>query len=318
MIITMKKTFIALLAIASVAACNKADLVSVAEGDLISFGNAFVDNATKATDPSYSSNDIEKFNVYGTVNDVLIYPGTEITKTAYNEAWTCPVDQYWIPGASYKFVGIVDGNVTEDSDVISKTNLEDGMPKSITYNADGKTDLLCQTITKTANTNGTPNGLVKFNYTHLLSKVNFKVVNKSAQADGYSFLVKNIKCEGYISATYDVEDGEWTSPTVGNILFKNITVAAKAASSELDTEVLLLPATVGVSFTVDILYDGNLVTTTDYNGYSHELAVANSYNFIIEVSVGEKIEFTVEKQPEWTNGNTVDTDSDSIKDAVVL
>lgn len=314
----MKKTFIALLAIASMAACNKADVVSVVEGDLISFGNAFVDNATKATDPSYSSKDIEKFNVYGTVNDVLIYPGTEITKTEYNEAWTCPVEQYWIPGANYKFVGIVDGNVTDGSNVISKTNLENGMPVSITYKADGKTDLLCQTITKSANTNGTPNGLVKFNYTHLLSKVNFKVVNKSTQAAGYSFVVKNIKCKGYTGATYDVNNEKWTSPTDGNIPFENITVAAGVASSELTTEVLLLPATVEVSFTVDILYDGNLVTSTNYSEYSHPLVIANSYNFIIEVSVGEKIEFTVEKQPEWTNGNTVDTNSDSVKDAVVL
>lgn len=282
------------------------------EGELIGF-NSFVENSTRATDPSYSNKDIAKFNVYGTVNNVLIYPGTEITKgeAAYGSAWTCPVDQYWIADADYKFVGIVDGNVAN----VTTTNLDgDGMPTSVEYTADGKTDLLCQTITRKNDTS-----IVKFNFSHLLSKVNFTVVNGSSTADGYSFVVKNITFNGATKATYDVVDAEWgTATATGNTVLgntvegsadKNIVVASKAASAELANEVLFLPGEYTISFTVDILYNGELVTTTNYPVspaiYTCTLAANNAYNFKVNVAVGQLIQFTVEKRPTWTpNGDT--------------
>lgn len=293
----MKKIYIAILALAAVAACNKSEVVETNLGEVIAFGDAFVDNATKATDPPYSANNITEFNVYGTVNDVVIYPGTKITKgdAAYGEAWTCTVNQYWIPGASYKFVGIVDGA----KDGVTKTNLTDGMPVSVEYTADGVTDLLCQTITKTANTDGTANGLVAFDFNHLLAKVNFTVTNSSTQADGYSFLVKNITFAGSTKATYDLASG-WKDATSGNISFGDIAVASKAASNELVTEKLLIPGEVKVSFTVDILYNGTTITTKNYApAEAFTIEAANAYNFKVAVSVGELIQFTVEKQPTW-------------------
>ena len=156
----MKKILISMLAVAALVSCSKEESIRIDQGELISFGNAFVDNSTRATDPSYSTNDIESLNVYGTVNGVVIYPGTEITKNGanYGAAWTCPVDQYWIAGANYKFVGIVDGNKSG----VTATTVENGMPTSISYTADGKTDLLCQTITKTAKTDGTANAKITF------------------------------------------------------------------------------------------------------------------------------------------------------------
>lgn len=314
----MKKVFIAILALAAAAACNKAEVVETNPGEAIAFGNTFVDNATKATDPSYSTNDIAKFNVYGTVNNVVIYPGTEITKggAAYGTAWTCPVNQYWIPGADYKFVGIVDGNKSG----VTTTNLTDGMPVSIEYTADGVTDLLCQTITKTANTDGTANGLVSFNFTHLLSKVNFTVNNGSKDAAGYSFIVKGINFNGATAATYDVETNAWSAPTAtGNTLIgntravgtdeiKDIVVASGSEKTELTTEVLFLPGTYTITFTVDILYEGNIITSTNYpvsGTYSHTLEAAKAYNFNVAVSVGELIQFTVTEQPEWTSETIV-------------
>ena len=295
----MKKTIFAILALAAVAACNKAEVIESNPGEAIEFGDAFVDNATKATDPSYSANNITEFNVYGTVNNVVIYPGTKVTKggAAYNTAWTCPVDQYWIPGASYKFVGIVDGN-KED---VTKTNLTNGMPVSIEYTADGQTDLLCHTITKTANTDGTANGLVAFNFTHLLSKVNFTVTNNSTEANGYSFVVKNIVFAGRTNAEYNVEGKAWENPVTGNISFPDVTVETTVASNDLETEMLLIPGTVNVSFTVDILYNGTPITSTDYAPTTtYNIEAGNAYNFKVAVSVGELIQFTVEKQPTWT------------------
>ena len=306
------------------------------EGELIGF-NSFVENSTRAAvDPSYSAKDIQSFKVYGTVNggqgDVLIYPGTVITKgdAAYGSPWTCPVNQYWIAGATYKFVGIVDGEV----DGVTKTYPEEGMPTSVEYTADGKTDLLCETINYTAFSaediaDGEKNDIVKFNFSHLISKVNFTVVNGSKGATGYSFVVKNINFDGATKATYDVVNAEWLDATatgktlVGNnerpvvvdgveTKVKDIVVASGAASAELATEVLFLPGEYTISFTVDILYDGKLVTTTNYPAtgttYKHTLAANNAYNFKVNVAVGQLIEFTVTQKPTWKDGDgTSDT-----------
>lgn len=315
----MKKLFISMLAVAALASCSQEDVIVADKGDLIGF-NSFVENSTRATDPSYSANDIKSFKVYGTVNggqgDVLIYPGTLITKgdAEYGSPWTCPVSQYWIAGATYKFVGIVDGEV----DGVTKTYPEDGMPTSVEYTADGATDLLCQTIDYTAFSadqiaDGKKNDIVKFNFSHLLSKVNFTVVNGTPNEDGYSFVVKNITFNGATKATYDVVKAEWgTATATGNTVLgntvedsadKNIVVASNAASAELAKEVLFLPGEYIISFTIDILYNGKPVTTTNYPAtgttYKHKLDANNSYNFKVNVAVGKLIEFSVEKQPTW-------------------
>lgn len=309
----MKKLFTILAVAAAVVACQKNETIALDNGEAIAFGNAFVENSTRAADPSYSANNIQSFNVYGTVNNVVIYPGATVTKgtAAYGTAWSCTdadgnaINQYWIPGASYKFVGIVDG----DKENVSKTTLVNGMPTTISYKADGATDLLCQTIDKVANTDGTANGLVAFNFNHLLAKVNFTVNNNSTEADKYSFVVKNITFAGNTEGVYNVATAAWDttkfktgSTAVGNGIDKTIIVATTAASSELNTEVLFLPGTYSVSFTVDILYDGNVITTTQYpasGSYSHALEAGKAYNFIAEVAVGELIQFTVTEQPKW-------------------
>ena len=308
----MKKFFIAIAAIATAAACSQNETISLDNGEAISFGNAFVENSVRAADPSYSANDIKSFKVYGTVDGgqgaVVIYPGTVITKDGaeYNKAWTCPVQQYWIEGAQYKFVGIVDGKKSG----VTETNTVDGMPTTISYTADGATDLLCQTIDRKDDTS-----LVAFSFNHLLAKVNFTVKNNSKDADKYSFVVKNIAFEGNTAGVYDVAKAAWDADkfttgstavgntrTVGETEVKDIVVATTAASNELGTEVLFLPGTYGVSFIVDILYDGKLITTTKYPAtgtYEHSLEAGKAYNFIVEVAVGQTIQFSVEKQPTW-------------------
>ena len=308
----MKKFFIAIAAIATAAACSQNETISLDNGEAISFGNAFVENSVRATDPSYSANDIKSFKVYGTVDGVqgavVIYPGTVITKDGaeYNKAWTCPVQQYWIEGAQYKFVGIVDGKKSG----VTETNTVDGMPTTISYIADGATDLLCQTIDRKDDTS-----LVAFSFNHLLAKVNFTVKNNSKDADKYSFVVKNIAFAGNTAGVYNVAKAAWDADqfttgstavgntrTVGETEVKDIVVATTAASNELGTEVLFLPGTYGVSFIVDILYDGKLITTTNYPAtgtYEHSLEAGKAYNFIVEVAVGQTIQFSVEKQPTW-------------------
>lgn len=318
----MKKIFISLLAVAALAACNKAEVIDSNPGEAIAFGDAFVDNATKA-DPSYSANDISSLNVYGTVDGgqgaVVIYPGTLVTRGAagYGTAWECDVKQYWVPGAAYKFVGIVDGNKSG----VTTTNLTAGMPTSISYTADGVTDLLCNTFEKRANTNGESNGLVAFNFNHLLAKAKFTVKNSSTKASNYLHKVREIKISNaYNSGTYNVVNNTWTGQASnGGQAFDGI--VAEGASTECANEKLLIPGltSVTVEFVVDLFYvetvggvkKETLISTTEYTTAKNAAKTATiaieankAYNFNITVAVGELIQFTVTTQPEWTTPTT--------------
>ena len=79
----MKKVFIAILAVAAFAACNKAEVVESAPVAAIAFENAFVDNTTKATDITKAN--LSDFGVYGTVtkgeNAALIFNNQTVSKS---------------------------------------------------------------------------------------------------------------------------------------------------------------------------------------------------------------------------------------------
>ena len=181
------------------------------------------------------------------------------------------------------------------------------MPTTITYNADGVTDLLCATVERLNNTNY---DTVAFSFTHLLSKVNFTVTNESTDASGYSFVVKNIKLVGNKTGVYDVVAGAWDTDefTIDETNLPEITVASGAASNELTTEVLFLPGQYVITFDVDIIYNDEVITTTSYpattGAYTYTLDAAKAYNFNVDVAVGQKINFTVSAQPTWANGGT--------------
>ena len=337
----MKKLFLMLAAAAAVASCSK-DYTIDYNKEVIEFGNVFVDNATRATDPSYSTTAdkgvaLESFNVYGTVNNVNIFNGNIVSKGSaeYGNAWTMESSapkQYWIAGANYEFVAVVDGNKTVDEKVITKTTVNGaGIPITITYNSDGATDLLCARVVRNNNTN---TNVVAFEFTHLLSKVNFTVTNDDKDAVGYSFVVRNINFKGNVEGVYNVTDGVWynnqfttgykvlgNERTVDSTTVKDIVVASGTASNELGTEVLFLPGEYEITFTVDILYNGNIITTTNYpttGAYEFTLAQSNAYNFNVTVAVGDLIQFTATTMPDWDNGNTNDTDGDTTNDSVVL
>ena len=288
------------------------------EGELIGF-NSFVENSTRATDPSYSAKDIQSFKVWGTVNGVNIYNGALVSRNdkAYNVAWDCEGNQqYWISGADYVFTGIVDG----DKAGVSTTTAVNGLPTTIEYTADGATDLLCQTIVRKAYTGS---DIVAFNFTHLLSKVNFTVKNNSTAAKDYIFVARDITFTGATKGTYTIayptENGQlvggtWAYTENDDIALLPLTVKTDVASAELGAEVLFIPGSYIVDFAVDVYYKevavANRITTMEYAASTQSLEANKAYNFVVNVSLGNRIEFTVEEQPEWNydvnNSGTVD------------
>ena len=326
----MKKIILAAMALAALAACTKETTVDVAREE-IAFGNAFIDNSTKAdaaTDPSYSTTGngvaLTQFNVYGAVNGVNIFDGNTVAKgeAAYGSAWSLTgAKQYWIAGADYKFVGVVDGT---KSGVTTITPDAAGLPATIQYTADGETDLLCDVVT--VDDAAAPYGVVAFNYTHLLSKINFAVKNTTdASATNYRFVLTSAKLtNAYESAEYDVNTDEWTpAADMREFDLANLTINSGATQYH-SQEVLLIPGSaVGVYVKANIEATDNgtawtVVSTVEktfanalgmVDSTPKTLARATAYNFIVELGVGTEIQFSAAAMPEWTDG---DGDSNTV------
>ena len=301
----MKKLFTILAVAATLVSCAKDETIAVNKGEAIQFGNAFVENSTRAADPSYSGTaDFTSFKVWGTVaatetsTPVAIFADDTVTGSTVgaNSVWTCNVKQYWIKDALYNFAALANaGTVTLGTDLL---------PKTVTYTAN-QTDLV---YAKSAQYTGKASGndLVAFTFQHLLSKVNFTVNNGSQSATGYSFQVRDIEIAGATAGTCDVTTTPvtWTATANDGYTIANITVDNDTASADIGTALLVVPGNVTVSFNVDIIVKGVVLGTKEYTSAVTTLAPANSYNFVVTPTVGEEIKFTVEKKPEWTTPTT--------------
>lgn len=331
----MKKLFIMLAAAATVASCANEETVMEAPGQAIEFGNVFVDNATRAnavTDPSYSTSGkgvaLESFNVYGAVGGVNIFNGDKVVKgtAAYGNAWALEDPNqktYWIAGADYKFVGVVDGNKTG---VTAITPDDAGLPKTIAYTVDGRTDLLCDVVT--CDDVAAPYPLVAFNFTHLLSKVKFSVKNTSTDATNYRFVLTSAKLTNvYEDGVYDVNADSWTPGSNMREFELDETTITNGATQYHNHEILLIPGSkkvgVVVAANIEATDDGGTTwetVSTISKTFENvvELEKSKAYNFIVELGVGTEIQFTANQMPEWGNGNTVDTDEDDVNDSITL
>ena len=311
----MKKLFISMLAVAALASCSQEDVIVADKGDLIGF-NSFVENSTRADDPSYGGGQgqaaLTQFKVWGTVdasngNPVAIYANDTVTGTAVgaNNIWNCTTKtQYWIKDAIYNFAALVNaGTVTTGVDLL---------PATVEFSANGSTDLLYARSTADIVGLASQNGPVNFTFAHLLSKVYIGVTNNSSSATGYSFLVKNIKINApKTDGKYYIQDvveddntipaGTWTA-TTGEYTFANISVTG--ATAECAAEQLLIPGNAIVSFDVDIICNNATITTKHYSK-SVTLAAGNAYRFNILASVGDAITFSVTTQPTWSNQDPI-------------
>jgi hypothetical protein len=275
---------------------------------LIAFGNAFVDNATKATDPTYGTEALTKFNVYGTVSGTVngggtvnIFNGDEVTGSVGQNVWSCTNEQYWIPTANYSFAAVVDATVA--------TKNAYNMPLTLTTVADNNGNLKDMLYATAAVTNATANqGPVNFTFSHLLSKAQFTVTS-NAQG-GYYHTVTGIKVSNFETGTYTIAgDGTWAGTTAKDIEFGSVTEVTQTSGAKTNaTQMLLVPnaATFNVTFTVD-LYKGTtkLGTETKTIAVEKDLVKGNAYNFTIACSVGNPIKFTVTNDPTWSEQTNV-------------
>lgn len=314
----MKKIFFAAIALVALASCAKEEFVSV-NRQAISFGEAFVDNATRA---DYSDGqELTTFDVFGTVTGtagtVNIFAGIPVTGTVGAATWSYDQQyaQYWIPGADYNFAAVV------DADGVGTSTATYGMPTTLTSTADATTGVRNDLLYAEAHVEDAAanQGVVDFTFFHLLSKVHFTVT--STAQGGYYHEVTGISVSSFKTATFTLDNaitpgtidgGTWAADTADtNALSVPFADIAEVSSTNGTTgvsnaDMLLVPnaADFKVEFTVN-LYKGNtLLGTTSYTGVnaktvSTDLLKGNAYNFTIACSVGNPIQFTVTNDPTW-------------------
>lgn len=330
----MKKTILATLAIASMMSCSNEELLEAPAQQAITFGNTFVEKApaTRAAyDGSYTTSSLTQFQVYGTITNTSDATGRVFTgEVVENQSGTWTLDgatQYWIPGNTYHFWGIADGNVQGATSV--DAGEKNCVPQTITVDASQQKDVLLATRTfkDYQTTHGT---VVEFTFRHLMAKAKFTVKNTVSTDNDYNYVVKDIKITTDNKGIYNVADGTWSLAEDSksyNLEFGNAIAIDTEASNE-DSEAvvigfnekavsnferLLIPnkdierdnKTLTVKFYCELYKGGTLIhkgertVTTEKNVV---LVQGHAYNFIISLgNPGEKIQFTVEKINDWEN-----------------
>lgn len=325
-----------MMAVAALAACATEDTIVTPQRDAIAFDNAFVDGSTKAIDPSITTGSLEGFKVYGTITGsngvaVNIFDGVEVSKNLTTgvgtEGWKYATDftSYWIPNNSYKFAAVVNGEVAETDGVVSK------MPKKLSYEADGKTDLLYAEVDYGVYTYGTSPKIVAFTFQHLLSKVKFIVKNKMTSNTAgrlYQYTVENVKLAGaFAEGVYAIgETTPWAGTGSRDFEFGHVSNAAKDTDSTAAKligavgaadqatshyEYLLIPGTFNATITADIRTwlngtDISVAANVPYTAnVDLDLKPGYAYNLIIELdNPGEEIQFKVTAVEGWNETHT--------------
>lgn len=301
----MKKMFFALFAVLAMVSCSNEEVIEV-NREQIAFGEVFVDNATRA---DYSTDKtVNAFKVYGTVSGTQIFNGANVTRgsKANGEAWGCDgAAQYWLPSSTYNFAAIVDGEAT------ATTALPATIPFTVADGADNL-DLLYATATVTTDPNADPtgvngNGVVAFDFSHLLSKLQFKIKNETNQKyQVTSISVTGAKKDGL----YTIGTSAWTTTTEDTVplTFGTATVAGGATVAASEARQLLPVAqTLEVTITYNVLdaSDG-VVGTLEKTGTINQTFVKNTVYVVTATLSGTAINFSFNTVNGWTTGSGLD------------
>ena len=322
----MKKIFIAVLAVAALASCSKEQTVNVDKGEAISFENAFVENATRATD--LTTTNLQDFGVYGTVakggNTALIFDNTKVYKSG--DVFKYDVAQYWIAAANYTFTAIAPHAGAKWSYDPEETTLSFDNEA-----AAAEQDVLFAYAAKATEAELTAQNTlpVAFTFKHILSKIAFKFENTFTDGNTtlsiYNVKINNTAKKGTMAINDAGEDQAWKGT-------ENLVVPFGTQSANVDlnkgaaignganlvvNHQYIIPAKREYVITFDVdLYQAGVYLATYKHKITKEINFAKNGNYSLNVKLAPDtvdpdngtlypIEFTVEKVENWdsTNGN---------------
>lgn len=313
----MKKILIALAALATIAACDKAEVVEAPQGDAIAFGDAFVDNTTKAI--YTAANQIQGFSVWGNVKGIndtplALYPteGATVTRgtgVALGAAWTCSVARYWTPSASYNFTAIANG---------TGTDLQNGIPTKISYsiNSTDPADLIYGATTAATDASAVPTSgvntanVVTFTMEHLLSRL--QVSFQNTLSDGYIYNISNVKVSTWKDGVYTISTKAWAKEGTNSVelVYGDVAGLAPTTATVATGDHLIIPGSdIIISFDYTLNLNGTPIYSKSVSNYSVSLSSVkgNSYTINVQLKAGNQIQFSVAETSglgAWVNGGS--------------
>lgn len=300
----MKKILVSVLAIAGLVACNNENVISVADSRTpITFDGVFVENATRANDPSTTTDNINEFYVWAYMNEVdgTVFEDEKVSRSGAK--WTYDHISYWMPDNHYFFAAFA-GDRSNDQVVGLPVNMEKYGLGEITFtNNDGTNDILYAEYDVVANATNAP---VKFQFAHLLSKVKFTFINGFAN-ENQTVVVKDIQMVAPEVASVNLSevvldpDHRENNKIVWDNYSEDVTLdfgdmngAAKLAIGDRkssDNERLTIPASAKQSYTITFLvdvYNGNQpgikdrLMTVELKGF--EFVAGRAYNLVATIN----------------------------------
>lgn len=340
----MKKVFFMALAAAAMVSCSNDEVVDLNQ-EAIAFGDNFIENSTRAIDPSYSTEALTQFNVWGSVaNDgetayIPIFTNDNVEGTVgAGIVWECTTKtQYWIAGRKYNFAAIVNNSGT--GTVYCYGNKLPG--NIVGFTSDGTTDLLYARSATDIVGLASGNVPVNFTFNHMLAKVQFTVENTTnlgnSENSGFYYKVENVTINDIntVGTCYFTTPIEWEDVnTTTDLAFGNVTnvnnkanvgntdaiAIADRATATTHYARMVIPYDYGtgtsettddlsVSFTLNIYEAGGntLMLTEDVTKtVPVKFEAGHAYNFVIKKTMGQPIQFSVTTAPTWTNGTAPD------------
>ena len=334
----MKKIFVCLLSVAAIAACQKNQVLETVVGPEIAFENASVDYQTRAAvDPSTTTASIDKFSVWGYMDERNGAIFNEELVSRSGAAWTYANTQYWLAGHTYYFAAV--SPVKADNVVVTPetatTAGDYGLGKIDFTNTDGSTDLIYASAMVEAAAGADLSAMPKvgLSFSHLLSKVKFTFTNGFENPNS-TIIVSNIKMTAPKTGSIDLNVENWWDNDDWKLGSESVTLdfgavnggnkLAAGATDECADERLTIPASADQKYviTFDVeLFNGEVsaVKNTGIEAIvtGAPIEMGKAYNFKAEINAtningaeGEQlypIEFEVVEVKEWEQAEQVAT-----------
>ena len=312
----MKKLLVFALVAMSMVASVKEEVALLPQSDAIAFGNAFINNSTRAAvDPSIITTTLDGFKVWGFIKEHggEIFDGVEVTKN--NDTWSYQGTQYWVPNQPYYFAALAP--ISSNWGITRKATGEDakkGLGCIYFNNYYGTEDLLYAKEMITSKGINEDNGAIKFQFQHLLSKVKFTFKN-GFPTETASIKITDVKMTAPDCGEIDlahIENG-WSlnnADLEGTTLeFGDVEKLAYTRSAEVANERFTIPATAEqryiITFNVELFMGAESVysvaKTSVVSGSALEMGKA--YNFVADITPAnlelEAIVFDVDDVEGW-------------------
>lgn len=241
----MKKGLLMLGAAAMMlASCTQNEVVEVAESRAIGFYGTGIDNITKA---DITSSSFAQFYVYGGYGENAVFNRVSVTKSG--QEWGYNPKQYWANG-TWNFAGYAIGRgayeETAYNGVAPSWNNTDGkLTLAINSDATHQEDVIFAASKNISVADpATYNTQVTLNFTHLLSKIQFKFTKEVKSLGGVTVKLKDFKVTGlttnakWVDGTQQVAD----EPATGDYTaFKDVLTVIDGTNGLSTAEFYVIP-----------------------------------------------------------------------------